>query len=594
MAIVSNSQSQNLEKNIDINNNDSFKGFEMLDSHIAIHRLILTGEDHYFLNKNISIEMKLFRYLVKKHGVNHLLIEFGYSFQQMINIYLKSEDVTEIEGFDKWKDESSINYFKNLRTLYQSRPDTQKFVVHGIDVERFYSFPIIYMNYLLPKDKTVPDELAVAIETLIKFKKYLDEDHTSDEISANEPDYKQSNYMNKYKTMCILVKDFDSLNLYYKDYLGQNFADFENVIRSVKDMVFYKSLSETPKQNVFRENYIFKRFEKVANSFPDDKFYGQFGRCHSCNFNSDNNVYEFNLPNFTKRIKQGHNFNKPCESFTIALAYYNPNLKNSSQGEFGSFINKTGKNRTAIFPLYKGYYDLGLVKKFDFIIAIKKSVNRIEVENELPQYKGRTWYAYSYSRWISFGPTYGQYAINLSNLNSSLVKYHFNSPLQGFGFDYFIDAKDATASGGFSLLFFNKQKTTLQNDTNFSLDGYNISGQIGYDLIQSTHRVSITPMIGLSFQQLKLSSTLKNVPDNFPYSTNQAFPVYKNPAIILTPQIDLRFTLFDGLGLGAKMGYGFDISNEKWRANGKRRETNANVNQSAWFFETKLSIVIYE
>jgi hypothetical protein len=54
-----NAQSLALGKSINISNNDSFAGFEMLDTNIQNCRLILSGENHSYTNTNISVKTKL-------------------------------------------------------------------------------------------------------------------------------------------------------------------------------------------------------------------------------------------------------------------------------------------------------------------------------------------------------------------------------------------------------------------------------------------------------------------------------------------------------------------------------------------------------
>ncbi len=70
---------------LDIENNDDFSSFSMLDSVVKDYSVFFTGENHNFRTSNYKLQLKMLKYLNKNCGVRHLFLEFGVSRGWLVN-----------------------------------------------------------------------------------------------------------------------------------------------------------------------------------------------------------------------------------------------------------------------------------------------------------------------------------------------------------------------------------------------------------------------------------------------------------------------------------------------------------------------------
>lgn len=598
-----NAQSLALGKSINISNNDSFAGFEMLDTNIQNCRLILSGENHSYTNTNISVKTKLFRYLVKNKGVKHLLIEQGYSLGQMLNIYMTTGDTLIMNKLEKCTDISFFRFYKNLRSFYVTLPDSQKFTIQCIDVERFFHRAVNYMEYLLPKDKAVPEDLSLDIESLHSLEAYINRERadnyrsTKEEPAGLDPnaDFNYESYTQEEKTLNLLMRSFDSLNSIYRNYLGVNYDEYARVLKSLKEKAYYESLQNASQQVVFREQFIYKSFEKVANAHPNDKFYGQFGRCHVTDTSIFTECDWYDVSSFINRVNRSKQFTVPCKAFGIGLAYansyyeYNNNFQTrpTYANQLKNYVKAVNENESMLFPVYNDTANDFLKNRFQYVLVSKAVIDEIPVEGdttvEVPLKKKKKHVDYYNVK--LFSVSYAQTQLNFKQLNESFGKNIFNSPIEIIGLDFVNCVKEDELSVGVWISKVLPKTGVLSSDTSFQLKGFNFGLSLGYDLLQKAKKIAILPSFGLGFQNLKLSTQVKNNQFNFPNSSSHATDVYKSPAFIVTPQLDVRLHLFASFWLGAKAGYCFDIGNKQWTLNGQRRETGANLNQGGMFFQ---------
>jgi len=598
-TLVVQAQSLALGKKINISNNDSFSGFEILDAQIDSHRLVISGEDHRYVNKNIAIETKLLRYLIKKKGFKHLLIEQGFSLGQMLNKYMITGDSILLKKIQNCSDESYYRFSKNLRTLNNSLADSQKFTIECIDVERFYDQPVSYMNYLLPKDKKIPEDLILDVEALISLEAYLNKESNYDRYGNQKNDEYYN--ISVRKSIRHILRSYDSLNTSYKAYLGANFNEFDLVIKSISEKIYHETFNNMAQGIIYREQYMFKKFEGLANKYPNDRFFGQFGRCHATDTSISNDCDWYEVASFIKRVNQNSNFKTPCKAFAIGLTYpyrYNSKDKyyetsNDYTTKIKSYLNTVKDEQNMLFPIYNDTGNSFLKNRFKYILVSKESIEEIEVDGDTTISEKKEPSKYDKIYEVShIGVSYGQLSMDISKLNSALGNLNFETPLSYLGFSYLFVSKDEGATAGLSYFHINEQSRSVNTDTSFAFSGYNFGFQLGYDLVQKVKKLSVMPLLGFDFQQLKLTSNIKDLETAFPYSSSPANQVYKNPKFIFSPQLDVRLRLFKGLWLGAKSGYHLDFNTKDWKLNGKRQNTSAQVNQSGLFFEGIISIGI--
>ena len=73
--------------------------------------------------------------------------------------------------------------------------------------------------------------------------------------------------------------------------------------------------------------------------------------------------------------------------------------------------------------------------------------------------------------------------MNTDKLNAALGKGSFNSTFEIYNFNFLTDTKDGGMSGGITIGGIRKQEYKKNDDTSFSIGGFNTGFQLGYDLI---------------------------------------------------------------------------------------------------------------
>lgn len=604
VATFLKSQSLNLGKEINISNNDSFSGFEMLDKEMATSRLVLSGENHNYRNTNLSVEMKLFRFLVKTKGVRHLLVEQGYSLGKLMNLYITEGDTVALKKLKNCVYQSNYRFYKNLRALYVSLPDSQKFTINCIDIERFFTPAVAYLSYLLPDSAAIPEQLLLDIQSLKSLEAYYTR------YNASHPDsrtytkgtglpyldsYVNEGYLNDEKTLKLFMRSFDSLNSFYRSYLGATYPEFSKVLESIKEKIYLETLGSSAQAIVLREQYIFKNFQRLANENPTHKFFGQFGRCHATDTSIFRECLWFDVSSFINRVRQSKDFVPPCKAFSIGLAYKNTYYEGDSKNgltyssEMKPYLKMVDDNQTMLFPIQADTANQFLTNRFKYILVSKVDISEIPVEGDSTVSKPATFKKDKIYNLVQFGFTNSQMKMNTDRLNAKIGKNGFEKTLTSYGFNFLNISKDEVVSGGFSFAFIPPQTTKAINDTSFSLRGANIGLQLGYDVLQKSKRFCLIPTLDIKYQQLKFIPLVSKSQSSFPYNNDPVLDVYKNPCFIISPEIDLRLNFGGKMMIGIKGGYNFDLSNTEWKQNGKLRNTGANLNQSGLFFEAILS-----
>lgn len=253
---------------------DDFKGFDLLDKDIEKSDVILTGEQHN-MGVIYDLQIKFMKYLNQKYGVRYYLCEQPYSHTQLLNKYLTSGDEKYLNKFIEWSAGMSKcqERYKSLQDIYKynsNLPDDKKIRFVGLDVEPGANVNP-YLEGLVP-DNDAPDD----IKNMIKEFK----------VAVNFTDINQADEF-YYK----LDEDIKSHEKEYKNYLGDNFFDFQLIVHNKTNLKKVMELSEK-KDNFelinLRNDMMYSEFKEIYNHFPKGKYYGEFGSEHIfLNINKD-------------------------------------------------------------------------------------------------------------------------------------------------------------------------------------------------------------------------------------------------------------------------------------------------------------------
>ena len=221
--------------------------------------------------------------------------------------------------------------------------------------------------------------------------------------------------------------------------------------------------------------------------------------------------------------------------------------------------------------------DTFFLNKFDYLLVVNKDMkneNNFTYESDdFEDYASYSGIEYSYGYQEMDLQPYNQFFFNSTfKFKTPLITHKiesYNFENQGF-------------YSGYQFLWYQKNKTNLNDSTELNLGGYKIGVNLGGDFIRSK-KIHLIPQIGFSFMQLKTKVIQKVV------SSSQYFPIEvidiekaTNRAFIIDLKTTLKVNLFNFLALGVEGGYQFDLSADSWKFD-KKSVTGLNTKFDGYF-----------
>lgn len=366
---------------INVRNTNEFDGFEVFDSAIKYPRVVMTGENHTYVKFNSKMELKMLRYLNQKVGTRNFVIELGAARAQYINRYINEADTMAERYLRATTSPRYIDLFKRMKKFNLSLPDSLKIRVWGIDVERFNDLPLIRLSELLP-DKDVPKSLRVGVDAVHGAAGYLVENGLHEYEKAKEGNVSYGGwesapfYVNK--TIYEFIRNFDSLNVDFKSWLGSKYHSVNEAVNWLRDYKQWKDYENTTYQYIWREENIYKNISGLLNEFPKERFYGQFGRCHVSYAEQNGDCGWYGYHSVINKLKSRY-FKSADSVLTIGIFYARNGDRNyysdreddkEIQKEIGKLLDKGNKKSVTVFNLKSDPAEFPkLGNKFSFAIV---------------------------------------------------------------------------------------------------------------------------------------------------------------------------------------------------------------------------------
>ena len=578
-------------------NLDSFdiNNYKMFDSIAQTKRFFFIGEDHRYRKSNTLIQTQFLKYLHQKVGVRVLVFELGPSLGWTVNHYVQTGDTSYFSSF---KDYNFLDYQAFYTQLYEfnkTLDSTQKIKVIGIDIERSLPNAAKYLSFLLPANKSIPKEIRMNIESLKGLVAYLDDKYAEMaapqvETSSNYYSYDKPHF-SSWSTLKHLIEDADSNETLYKNYLGEKYVDFREVLNGVKAYyVWYDYAEENAYQEwVYREQYMYNRFVDYALKHPEDKFIGSFGRCHT----SQNEQSEWcglsYFESLATRINKSEELGKQNQVLSIG-AYY-PRMTPSSTDEaekseyLRSLIDFTKEDSVMTFEIHADTSSLNNMKsKFHYIIVNKLNPDDEKKEEVIERELGGD--DYSPFR-MHFDLGYGLFGYNISPLNN-----HLNQIEKGLGFStrmplYSLGLTFCDDDGYFSMTINgdDSEEKSLIAGSKISLSTFQFNMLWAGDLFETKYFDNYIGG-GVSFGGYTLTESAPNGIGIFGTALTTQI---SNPCGGFVFQNDMRVNL-GFVSIGFKVGYNFDLTPMKWRNdNGDLIQNSPSVGMSGLYGNINLS-----
>lgn len=561
---------------IDVHNNDDFEGMQMLDSAVAEARIIMTGENHTYVNFNSHMEMKMLRYLHQKVGLKNFIIELGEARAHYLNRYINNSDSMAEKYLKSSTSPRYMDLFKRIRKYNLDLPDSLRIKIWGIDVERFFDLPILRLSELLPQ-KNVPSDLRNFTDAVSGAAKYLLTSGLEDYEKARDRS-KSSGFYGSYNqkfyfetTVSDIIKHWDSLNPQFKNWLGEKYTGIEQTIDWLKQYKQWKKYENTTFQYVWREENIYWNLTNLLDVNPDSKFYGQFGRCHIAYEEQNGDCSWYGYHSVVNKLKTRY-FSNPKSVVSIGIFYrgsadysyytdYEDREKLSKEIE--ALADNTKTKTVTLFSLENEDAELPeLLKKFSYAIVNNRFVadeEKDSVPSEIVHEKASNSDDFDGYTAISIGA-----AVNTASIAP------LNNYLSGFGIQNGYVKKPFFSVGWqrinehFSVgLNYGFQGTQiLQNiDTGkLTYKAHLFSVQsIYYPVVKKYFQIGLGTNLGVG------SEIITWEPKNVNFITVNNPRKFRNSVAIFGPMLRVQTAVNETLYLGLEAGKYFNLFSNQWR-----------------------------
>ena len=555
----------------------SFTGLELLDDTLSQFRVFITGENHTYTESNARLWLKMIKYLHANAGVRNIMFEYGYTYGYLVNEYLQTGDTTLFSSIDQFAYKEYSAVIKELRQFNEELPDSAKLYFTAIDIDRGLSPVGIIVALMLSADSVpVPDSIYLHVDSVKGLIEYND-------FKLDEQDDETSSYLRgrgfTFKTgatLDLVQKNFLKYKELYKEYLGDGYAAFENIIvNKYNDRKLWEEYETDGaiQEYIYRENYMHQNFLKEQSEHPGNWF-GQFGRCHTTKAQQTSNSCEwFKFNSLADRIKNTKGGEFKDALMTIAVVYdsdrnFGPN-RSGENALFNKYFEDLPVNRIALVDLSK---DTALNKSFgtDFDYLFVNSfiqygssyeyLNDLESEEDIK---------------IKILGGYTQTLLNLNDLSQRFIDDGSRQSFDNFGTSWELTfmAQDERTTIGFMFGSYLKEEQTIDT-TDYTLSGYYVKDFVYVDLLKNSKWLDLMPGVGVGYNKLKMkrveTTSVPNLSNGFFGETKTSF--YTNDAFVF----DLGFILdvnIKKLTIGYQSGYILDVSKKHWKSNGKIDQT---------------------
>lgn len=575
---------------------DTFANMDVLLPYVNNYDVFINGENHTYLRSNAMLWVKMIKFLHQKAGVKNVMIEYGYSSGWLINRYIQTGDSSLFEVLKNYSFKDLAYAYRSLMEYNATLPAGNKLQFTGIDLERGIYSAAKVLGLLLPKDKDVPDSIELHIESLQSLITYNDNKIFSE--GSDFEDYFSSYSSNS--TIDRIVENFNRHTAIYKNYLGENFTDFQLIIKGLQEVKTWNEYENdnATHQFVFREKYMYNNFLKLYRE-QGGKYFGQFGRCHSAtSVQEENSCNWYNFKSLAHRIQSSKEANLKDKVFSMGILY-NESFEDEGwaglQDHLDSIFADLPENSISLFNLKADtllHYKLQDMFNLICFNTFEPSRNYIygrddEDDDESTENVPKS-NAY-------FSVQSGVYNFNLKSLNdwfAPLKQNLFNSPMTFIGFGISTDSKKVNNLMSFNFLL--NQKRELNDSMDVRLGGFAFHSQSGINLLKNSRHFSLSPMWGLGFSNIRMeieqSSTVYNAASA--YLGESRLISYYNPAF--TADVSLHTAVkIKKMGLGLWGGYQFDLSNKKWIAK-QRMKRGPETSLRTWYAGLQLLFYILD
>jgi|GEM_PF-3181449 len=550
-----------------------FSGFDMLDSIVQDKRIVFTGENHTFNISNNVLKFNLILYLYDK-GFRYFVLEFGQGVGYLANEFVTDGDEDAMDILNAGKSKWTPNYLSDLlfplREFNKGKNYEDQVKIVGADLTRYPMFSLRAMASIIQKSNC-EEELPIFYEDInvVASARPSNDRLGFSGRAQNLEDFDIKagfkSYQNRLFELSVrnLISDFYKDTLKFELALGEGYQDFKFLLDELKTTLdWYKRENIVIQSHVERERHLEKRILQIFENDSLAKVAGQFGRCHIRveDFNQD--CYAFDMISVSERLQKKEELKDKMLLIPVFYDYYKFEVKFNKESSIYPLKKLIHPDAMFLYDTSNEWFSFDKeidVPQFVLINTFSPYIGSDQMEfaqNNTSTYRGVAEEGHST---LSAQPHFFDVKVN-NDLGVDLLDeqqlffgYNFTSVLSrggryGLGTSFIIPRE-------------------ISNDSvTWRYTNWNISVGLGYSwLYKSWISLYSDVITNIGFAKIREDRGVLN--SGFTYDFEKNRVNYRNPYLTFNGVTGIQFK-FKFVSLFGEIGYGFDVTNAKWRNRG--------------------------
>jgi hypothetical protein len=320
-----------------------------LDSSLSNFKVFFVGEYHN-LPGNSKSKIAMIKYLNKTHGLKKVVLETSCSYEDYINAYVLRGNMDSLKLFGPYL--GRLNSFgkvmKFLCDYNQDLPQNDKISIRCIDTESDYKYAIkVFLSEF--RNCHLPSEIKLRIDRLRNVNvENKDSTSISHVKSMIDSIYSHMKTNRKSYELCLKGKYYKCERLIEGAHIG--------VGNHLEKSFSSNTLEQHRKDSIYaaaREKFMFKNYINIIQEFPNEIFFGQFGKAH-CSLSPG--TKEAHSSSWTSLASMLNSLDSPVQGRVCSIDRVGRNGMKWLVEDYGSKVGKQDKkaiNSKCKHTLYK-------------------------------------------------------------------------------------------------------------------------------------------------------------------------------------------------------------------------------------------------
>lgn len=577
-------------------------GWKMLYDKAKDSRIVMSGENHSEVEANSLMEFSFMRALYENCGYRDYIIELSPARAYYLQKYITEGDGYALQALQGISSPAYMKLFYSLHDWNMKLPKEERIRVHGIDVERFYDLSALRMSDFL-QAMEVKHGLPLALATKVyAFRNIVTRNFTNSlqeyqkEVLADtavtiEKDEESAGFSYSGNDFTALISEdslFGNLDV-YKEWLKADFTEFLIIKEGLDEVFKWNDLRRTAHQSHWREGKMYSRMKALLEKYPNSKFFGQFGRCHISNSQSNVDCGWYNFNSVMNRLKMQ---DSTLRTVSMGIFYWDRSETINGEGTDEEIrkLKLAFSTGIVIYDLNDKESQLKALKtKYDFAIVnfersskLQKELNEeLESANEVERITRPEW-----------GIQLGLTGWGVLNMQTDQVSGWFNQEGRSFNTaprQFFYHEILATngfwkigLAGNYTLTEQGKEGRTNQSSDSFAAfyyNNWNLLVQGGFEKKFGRFSVDLIGFAGYNENRLKMESQSKSI-----LFLNNVLrdAVVVDPGFLIGSGLGFNFYIDNMTSIGVRAQYQRDLTQTNWYYQGTKIPFEGTKTANKW------------